>query len=73
MNLITARFKNADEKKRLYRIMTFLAKNDNITSDNLNMVYKQLCEGKGETKSNAAAVRLECIIVATSKVTLITF
>ncbi len=68
LQLITDRFQNLEERKRLYRIMTFLAKNEQITSNNLNVIYKQLINSKGETNSNAAAVRLECILVVTSKV-----
>lgn len=68
LDAMTESFQNPTERKRIYRVMTSLAKNNDVTSENLSRIFKMLCESKGETKSNAAAIRLECINVVTEKV-----
>lgn len=53
------------DSKRAYRIMTSLSKNKELNKDILLKLLDTLKQTKAETKSNAAALRLECIGVVT--------
>jgi len=61
-------FSNTKERKRMYRVLSSLAANDNLTEENLALIHNILSTTQAETKSNAAAIRLETINVVTSKV-----
>ncbi|ODN00012.1 RRP12-like protein [Orchesella cincta] len=54
-----------EDSKRAYRIMTALSKNKNLSHDVLVKLLDTLKQTPAETKSNAAALRLECMTVIT--------
>lgn len=56
------------DSKRIYRIMTALSKNKCLSQEVLMKLVETLKQTTAETKSNAAALRLECISVMTSRV-----
>lgn len=68
LSLVQAHFGRKDERKRIYRVMTFLSRNESISPHILESIYQILCKSKGETVSNAAAIRMECINVVCDKV-----
>jgi hypothetical protein len=63
-----ANFSNMDERKRIYRVLSSLASNENLSEENLTLILNILSSSEAETKSNAAAIRLECINVVAGKV-----
>jgi len=54
-----------EDSKRAYRVMTSLSKNKNLSHDVLVKLLDTLKQTPAETKSNAAALRLECMTVIT--------
>ncbi|CAL8137970.1 unnamed protein product [Orchesella dallaii] len=54
-----------EDSKRAYRIMTALSKNKQLSHDVLVKLLDTLKQTPAETKSNAAALRLECMTVLT--------
>ena len=68
MEVATQYIDEASQQKRAYRILVSLVKNEDVTDELRETILSLIRSKKGKAKSNAEALRLECLNLLIEKV-----